>query len=158
MPANIVLRPITAQDAPFLHRVYVSTRTDVTMLPWDDSQKAAFLRMQFDAQHRHYQTHFPAAEYLIIESEGEPIGRLYVDRRPDKIHILDITLLPERRGAGIGGKLLQELVDEGIDARKPVSLYVERENIARNLYRRLGFQPGEEQGMYLLMEWTPAST
>jgi len=158
MPANIVLRPITAQDVPFLRRVYVSTRPDVTILPWDDSQKSAFLGMQFDAQHRHYQTHFPAAEYLIIESEGEPIGRLYVDRRPDKIHILDITILPEHRGAGIGGKLLQELVDEGIDARKPVSLYVERENIARNLYRRLGFQPGEEQGMYLLMEWTPAST
>jgi hypothetical protein len=60
---------------PLLHPIYVSSRPDVTMLPLDDSEKAAFLGMQFDAQHRHYQTHFPAAEYLIIESEG----RLYVD-------------------------------------------------------------------------------
>jgi ribosomal protein S18 acetylase RimI-like enzyme len=153
MPSNIVLRPITAQDASFLYRVFVTTRPDVTSLAWDETQKAAFLKMQFDAQHHHYQTYFPAAQYSVIEKAGEPVGRLYVDRRVDKIHIIDITLLPEYRGTGLGGELLQELIDEGTAERKNVSLYVERENIARNLYKRLGFEPREEQGIYQLMEW-----
>ena len=154
----IVLRPITAQDFPFLYRVFVTTRPDITTLPWDDSQKAAFLGMQFQAQHSHYQSHFPEAAYLVVENSGEPIGRLYVDRRSDKIHILDITLLPEHRGCGIGGKLLQDLVDEGTAVGKPVSLYVERENTARELYRKLGFEPCEEQGLYLLMERPAGAT
>ena len=158
MLSTIVLRPITAQDFPFLLNVYASTRPDVLGLPWDDLQKSAFLSMQFRAQHQHYQTHFPAAEYSVIQNAQNAIGRLYIDRRPNDIHILDITLLPEHRGSGIGAALLQKLQDEGTGSRKSVSLFVEHENVARNLYSRLGFVPGEVEGVYQLMKWTPPAT
>ena len=44
------------------------------MTPWDDAEKESFLKMQFEAQHSHYQQHFPNASYQIIEKEDEPIG------------------------------------------------------------------------------------
>ena len=39
-----------------------------------------FLEMQFTAQKSHYEEYCPDCEFLVIEMEGRPIGRLYVDR------------------------------------------------------------------------------
>lgn len=153
MSAEVVLRRITADDLPFLHRVYASTRTDIVGVPWSDAQKEAFLQMQFQAQHTYYQAQFPAADYLLVERDGKAIGRLYIDRREACIHILDISLLPHAQGEGIGTRLLQELMDEGRQTQRNVTLYVERENSARVLYQRLAFRPVAEQGIYILMEW-----
>lgn len=145
------LRAITAEDFPLLRRVYSSTRTDIAAIEWDAAQKEAFLDMQFNAQHVYYQAQFPQADYRIVEHDGQAVGRLYVDRRPDVIHILDITLLPDARGLGLGTLLLQEIIDEAEATNRDVSLYVERENTARALYQRLHFRQVEEQGIYILM-------
>ena len=142
---------------PFLVRVFNSSRPDIERLPWDHAQKEAFLRMQFDAQHQYYQQTFPAAEYSVVEWNGAPIGRLYTDRRPDTIHILDITIVPEARRLGIGRSLLQSLIDEASREGKAVSLYVERENAARELYRSLAFEPIGDEGVYTLMRRNPPS-
>ena len=72
----------------------------------------SFLDLQFQAQHTHYQKHFPEASYQIIVQVGEPIGRLYLDRRPEELRIIDIALLPEQRGGGIGGALMRRILDE----------------------------------------------
>jgi ribosomal protein S18 acetylase RimI-like enzyme len=157
----VYLRAITAEDFPLLRRVYASTRSDIEAVEWDAAQKDAFLNMQFDAQHVYYQAQFPNANYQIVEHDGQAVGRLYVDRRPDVIHILDITLLPEARGLGLGSLLLQELINEADATNRDLSLYVERENTARALYQRLNFRQVEEQGIYILMrrrQGTPAST
>ena len=99
-PLNGVnLRPMTDADLPFLHQVYAGTRADeLAKTAWSDEEKQAFLDLQFQAQHTHYQKHFPEASYQIIEQVGEPIGRLYLDRRPEEVRIIDIALLPEQRG------------------------------------------------------------
>src|SRR2546426_7565136 len=150
MPPDLSLRPMVAQDLPFLYRVYASTRPDILMLPWDEPQKQALLEMQFHAQHSYYQQQFPDADYLIVERSLQPIGRLYVDRRTDKIHVLDIALAPEARGAGIGTALLEDLLAEAAGTRRRVSLYVDKGNAARTLYQRLSFQPVAEEGLYML--------
>ena len=157
----VLLRPIAPEDMSFLRRVYASTRADIASVPWDEARKEAFLSMQFNAQHTYYHAQFPTADYRIVEVDGRAIGRLYVDRRSDRIHILDITLLPETRGTGLGTRLLQELQEEARQTGRDVTLYVERENVARDLYQRLAFRPIEEQGIHILMEWksgTEAST
>ena len=47
------LRPIAPDDEELLFRVYASTRAEeLAAVAWTDEQKAAFLRMQFAAQHR----------------------------------------------------------------------------------------------------------
>jgi len=148
---------VVSSDREFLCRLYASTRQEeLAPVPWSEPEKEAFLRLQFDAQDRHYQEHFPAAAFQIIELDAQPIGRLYVDRRADEIRLIDIALLPEFRGAGIGTALLMELIDEAAAAGKPLRIHVERFNPALRLYQRLGFRPLEEHGVYLLMEYRPS--
>jgi ribosomal protein S18 acetylase RimI-like enzyme len=159
MSDAITLRPIREDDLPFLARLYASTRSEeLALVPWSDEEKQAFLVQQFDAQHRYYQEHFTEAAFDVVEQGGAPIGRLYVDRRENEIRIIDIALLPEFRGAGIGGRFMRELLDEAAQVHKKVTIHVERNNPALNLYHRLGFVETDDQGVYLFMTWTPPVT
>ncbi|MEM7479890.1 MAG: GNAT family N-acetyltransferase [Acidobacteriota bacterium] len=154
--SEITLRPMTEADLPFMRRVYAGTRVEeLAQVPWSDGEKQAFLDMQFHAQHTYYQEHFADAAFDVIEADGEPVGRLYVDRREDEIRLIDIALLPEHRRGGIGGRLVKELLAEAGEAGLLVRIHVEQNNPAMTLYKRLGFRMIEEQGVYYLMEWVP---
>jgi ribosomal protein S18 acetylase RimI-like enzyme len=109
--------------------------------------------MQFDAQDADYRRRNPAGTFDVIEVDGLPAGRLYVDRRPDDIRIVDIALLPEFRGAGVGRRLLGQLMDEASVSGRKLSIHVEIHNRAAGLYERLGFEAVAERGVYRLMEW-----
>jgi GNAT superfamily N-acetyltransferase len=154
---TVELRPAGQADQEFLCRVYGSTRTDeLTLVDWTEAQKEAFVRHQFEAQDRHYREHYPTAAFDVIVEDGEPIGRLYVDRWPEEIRVMDIALLPEHRGNGVGTALLGGLLDEAAASGKAVSIHVEQFNPAMRLYLRLGFAPvGVESGIHVLMRWTP---
>lgn len=155
MPPAATLRRVAPGDEELLYRIYASTRSEeLAPVPWTAAQKEAFLRMQFRAQSLDYGANYPAAEFLVILVAGEPAGRLYVDRRDDELRIVDIALLPEHRGAGIGGALLRELLAEAAAAGKPVRIHVESMNPALRLYERLGFRRTDDHGIYHLMEWT----
>jgi GNAT superfamily N-acetyltransferase len=142
----------------FLYTVYASTRAEeLAVVPWDDAQKDSFLRMQFEAQDRWYREQMPGASFDVVLVEGEPAGRLYVDRRDDEIRIVDIALLPEHRGHGVGTSLLGELLSEADAAGKRVTIHVERLNPAMQLYERLGFSVAEDKGVYLFLERRPTT-
>ena len=152
----IHFRPIEDADLPFLYAVYASTREEeLKQTGWPDAEKAAFLRMQFEAQHQHYQTHYPDAHFDVVLRGDTPLGRLYVDRREADIRIVDIALLPKYRGQGIGSHLLREILGEAAESRRTVSIHVERFNPALRLYEHLGFTRVDDTGVYYLMEWTP---
>jgi ribosomal protein S18 acetylase RimI-like enzyme len=155
---KVRLRPVCDDDKRFLARVYASTREDeLALVHWSDAQKNAFLEMQFNAQHEHYQRHYTEADFQLILVDDQPAGRLYVARWNDEIRIVDIALLPEFRGHGIGSQLIMELLDEGSRSGKNVSIHVEVFNPAFRLYKRLGFEIVEDKGVYQLMEWRPGS-
>ncbi len=125
---------------------------------WPEEAKSAFLINQFTAQHAFYQQNYPNAEYLIILIEGEAAGRLYIDRRPDDIHIIDITILPPFRDSGYGAYILNTLMDEATAAGKTVSIYVEKSNRAMKLYERLGFSVTDDSNsVYSFMKCKPLS-
>lgn len=152
----IRFRSTTPADVPFLRLVYRSTREEeMQRLPWTDEQKSTFLDMQFDAQKSHYEAYYPECDFLVIELEGERIGRLYIDRGEKDIEIVDIALLPEYRGRGIGKMLIEEILAEGQAGGKKVSIYVEHFNPARHLYDRLAFEHVDTHGVYHKMEWLP---
>ncbi len=154
-----VLRSIQTEDEPFLARLYASTReTEMALVDWSEEQKAVFLKMQFDAQHRHYLATYSDALFEVIEDGGEPVGRLYVDHRPEAIHVIDIALLPEYRGIGLGGKIMQDVLRQGEDAGLPVTIHVEQFNPAIRFYQRLGFEMLQGEGLHYLMRWRPQST
>lgn len=149
-------RPIRPEDSDFLRRLYASTREqELAVTDWSAEQKAAFLDQQFEAQHRHYQKHYPEASFDLVLEDGEPIGRLYVSRWEREIRLVDVALVPAARGRGLGSALLRDLLAEGERTGKAVSIHVERFNPALRLYRRLGFRQIEEKGPYFLMEWRP---
>lgn len=157
---GLTFRPIRPEDHDFLHRLYASTREEelATVVDWTAEQKAAFVRQQFEAQHRHYQTYYPEASFDLVLLDGEPVGRLYVARWTREIRLVDIALVPAARGRGLGTALLRDLLAEGERSGKAVSIHVERFNPALRLYRRLGFREIEEKGPYFLMEWRPPET
>lgn len=139
-----------------LFAIYASTReTELAQVPWAPGQKEAFLRMQFEAQRKYYLSEYPGAEFLMILVEGRPAGRWYVHRREREIRIMDVALLPEFRGRGIGTALLRALLDEGRRHGRAVTIHVESFNPARRLYARLGFRQIASHGVYQLMECRP---
>lgn len=151
---SAILRPAGEADLDFLYLLYASSRADeMAMLDWSKQQKEAFIRMQFDAQHLYYHEQFSTAKFDIIELDNKAIGRLYVDRRVDEIRIIDIALLPEYRGKGIGGEFMKSLIDEAASSKLSVTIHVEHNNPAMRLYQRLGFRHIRDEGVYYFMEW-----
>jgi GNAT superfamily N-acetyltransferase len=153
----IDLRFASASDEEFFFSVYASTRVEeMALVDWNVAQKQAFLRMQFRAQDHFYKENYPGAEYQVILLDGQPVGRLYLHRRSDEIRIMDISLLPEQRGHGIGFSVLNKILADAANQNLPVTIHVERFNPALRLYERLGFCLAEDKGVYILMEWKPA--
>ena len=154
---GLALRPAEPEDEEFLYRVYAGTRTEeLALVPWDQAQKEAFLRSQFDAQSRWYREHYARATYELILIDGKPAGRLYVHRGETEIRIVDIALLAEHRGTGVGTSLLHDLLAEAAASGRRVTIHVERFNPALRLYERLGFTVAEDKGAYVFLERPPA--
>ena len=151
-----MLRPVREDDAAFLFLLYAGTRAEeVAALPWSAEQREAFLRMQHLARERHYAGAYADGEDRIVEVDGRAAGRLFVHQGPDEVRIVDVALLPERRGAGIGGALLQGVLSEAAHAGRRVTVHVERSNPAQRLYERLGFVLAEDLGVYRRLAWRP---
>jgi len=154
---SITLRDALPDDDPFLYEVYASSREqELALVPWTEEQRKAFLLMQCNAQHSYYRAQYPDATHSIILRDDIRLGRLYVLRDKDAIRILDITILPEYRGAGVGTSLLQPLLEEADQSKRSVQIYVETFNPSQRLFQRLGFKPIAEEGVNLLLERTPS--
>jgi GNAT superfamily N-acetyltransferase len=154
--AAVTLRSERDEDREFLCRLYGSTRAEeLAQVPWSDEERERFVRFQFEAQSRFYREQYPGATFEVIEVGGVPAGRLYVVEWTREIRLMDIALLPEHRGGGLGAALLRDLQNRALAAGKAVSVHVERFNPALRLYERLGFRVAEDKGVYLLLEWKP---
>ena len=156
--AEPVLRPVTPADEPFLREVYAGTRAaELERVAWTDEQKREFVDMQFRAQSEAY-AQYTDTTFDVIELDGVAVGRLYVARNDEEIRIVDIALHPDHQGRGVGTVLLRRLIGEAAAAGRPLRIHVERENPARRLYDRLGFEPTADEvsgGIYVRMERLP---
>jgi GNAT superfamily N-acetyltransferase len=116
------------------------------------------LGMQFMAQRGHYRASYPQAIWSIVERKGEAIGRLCVDKgalgaakAEDAWLLVDIALMPDWSGQGIGSAVLDRLIAEAKAAGKPIRLTVRQENPARRLYRAKGFVETGFEGPDIVM-------
>jgi ribosomal protein S18 acetylase RimI-like enzyme len=150
---GVELRPVAPEDSELLRVIYRSTREqELDLTPWSEEQKTAFIEMQFTAQDTYYRQIHPDGRYLVILRHGTPVGRLYLVRLGSELRIVDIAILPEHRGAGIGTALLEDVIAEAEADGIAVSLHVEPWSPAKRLYERHGFVSVEVRGVYELME------
>lgn len=162
LPADLVLRPLHPEDEEVLLAIFASTRTqERQQLGWPAQDWEAFIRQQFTAQHTQYMAAYANPCFSLVlrcgkeGTEGEVVGRLYVDRGLDEIRVVDIALLPQHRRQGIGRRLLQALADESDASAIPLGLHVEKNNPILGYYQRLDFQVLADRGVYLYMQRAP---
>lgn len=152
-PVVVELRQQDEDDRVFLRQLFVSRRWDETcaMPGWDDQQRLAFLHQQADLQQRHYAQHHPDAAFLIVERQGQAIGRFCVSACGSALRLVDVALLPDWQGLGIGSSLLRAVITVAEHCTSPVELTVDAQSPARRLYQRHGFMALTEQGLSLQM-------
>ena len=156
--AGLTFRKFNQRDMKFLAEVYASTRAkEVAATGWGENQTQLFLQQQFDAQHSHYQEQYPDADWLVVIMGRQRIGRLYLERWPSQHRLIDIALLPEMQGQGLGVAMILDLMDEAEQAGKAFSLHVEKFNPAKELYLSIGFEVLADKGVYDLMAWPKGS-
>ncbi len=156
-PVSVSLRPATAADREFLISVYGGSRAqELAQIDWDNAQKDAFVRWQFERQEEEYGQRYPNARYDVIMVDGVPAGRIWVGVDEKQIRLLDIALLAEFQNRGVGTYLLNQLKDEAARENKPLRhmVFVLNDNAYR-FYERLGFSTIEDLGGYKHMEWAP---
>ncbi len=152
----ITFKAISSKDMAFLSSLYATTRwQEVLQAPWSHQQRVDFLQQQFDAQHTHYQSHYPNAEYLLIVKNNERIGRIYLDRDETSICLIDIALLPAFNKKGIGTRILKLVLNEAQNSHKKVVIHVEKYNPAYQWYIKHEFVQIEDKGVHQYMEWYP---
>ena len=62
-------RSISPDDQAFLLDLYATTREDIKQaIGLSAQQKSLFLKMQFDAQHKHYQSNFSDGTFPVMKS------------------------------------------------------------------------------------------
>lgn len=84
------------------------------------------------------------AHYVVAEVDDEIIGYCGLWVIIDEGHITNIAILPEYRGKGLGEKLLVAVMDTAKSlGAESLTLEVRvSNNVAKGLYRKLGFQDG----------------
>lgn len=153
---DVSLRVAGDADRAFLADLYASTREEeLAHVPWDAATKRRFLHEQYGLQHDHYVKNYVGAEFLVVEQSGYSIGRIYLYRKGAEIRLMDIALIPTKRGQGIGGKLVRALLKLADADAAEVTLHVEPNNPATKLYDRLNFQLIENRGVYLFLGRKP---
>ena len=156
-PLTPSLRTVTSADEPFLFTLYASTREqELAAWGWPPAQVELFLRMQYQAQARHYAATHPPEGHTLIEVEGVPVGRQWLVRTSAELLLVDMALLPVHRGRGLGAHLLRAIQAEAARSRVPVRLHVTRDNPALRLYTRHGFMPApgsDPASPYLELQW-----
>jgi ribosomal protein S18 acetylase RimI-like enzyme len=155
---GIRLRVATSDDEIFLRALYRSTREEeLEQTGWTEATKQAFADQQFMLQDRSYRSvNYEGAQFLVIEREGKAIGRLYLHEPPGELNVMDIALLPEARGHGLGTQLMEWLIDRADREGRAIVLHVEKFNRAQGLYRRLGFRRDADVGAYERLRREPA--
>lgn len=145
---GVSVRPSQEADEDFHRALFFSVRAPEFMVAgWPEAVLRDFLAGQSQLQRRHYANVYSGALTQIVTHDGTPIGRLILYATPGDIRVVDISLLPDWRGGGLGSALLEAVETQAVAARVSVSLSVDLHNPARRLYLRRGFVPVSDDGM-----------
>lgn len=156
----LYVRPAQPQDGEFVYQLLRQVFYEQLMAHlWDPAIRDPLLDLQVRQKSSTYAANYPHADHGIIMLDEEPVGRLLVDRTGASHHLIDISILPKRRGAGIGTRLVLGLCMEAEMNGKSLTLSVSISNPrAAQLYKRLGFRVIEDLETGWVMERAPGAT
>jgi ribosomal protein S18 acetylase RimI-like enzyme len=155
---EVIYRSVTKADNRFLRDLYCTFRDyETANLAWPEKKLTVFLRQQFALQQKHFDKTYPKANNKIIVYQGKAIGRICsnFDHSNRTFHLIDITLLRQYRGQGIGRFLIEQLVVRAQEKASPIGLYVQNLNPAFKLYEAIGFKSLRVNDGYIYMQYQP---
>jgi ribosomal protein S18 acetylase RimI-like enzyme len=126
----------------------------VLHLPVPQSVRAGIIAHQQQLQSDDYRARYPAADYLIVEQDGAPVGRLVIDCSVDTIRVVDLAIAPSARRHGHARAVLAALQLQAAAAGRDLRLRVRRDNgAARALYAALGFKQDHGADGFYELRW-----
>jgi GNAT superfamily N-acetyltransferase len=131
---DVSLRPAVEDDVAFLktlRRLSMGPHHDQAGIPESPDVNEARVRARLECA-------------KVICVAGRPVGVLKVVDQEATVSIMQLQLLPEVQGQGIGAELVSSVLQQARAVRKPVTLSVLKVNPARRLYERLGFHVTDE--------------
>ena len=109
---------------------------------WDEEHERALHRTRFASQ-----------EFTVIQSEGQDVGILSAETKPDAIKVFQLFILPEHQGRGIGNNVMEHLIQKAAQSSLPLRLQViDGNDRALSFYKRLGFQQVGETETHIQLE------
>ena len=141
------LRRARRTDLDFMWRLRVATVKEAISKSygWDEETQRGY-----------------AAESLrgeIVLIDERPVGVLTLADWGDQMHLVWMAIQPEMQRQGVGSALVEYCQRQALEAGKPLTLQVLRDNPAVSLYKRYGFEVYDQNGPHkLLMRWLPPAT
>jgi ribosomal protein S18 acetylase RimI-like enzyme len=144
---TLALRPATPADSEFCYRLHEAAMGEyiTAIWGWDEQVQRGFHARAFDP-----------GRWQIITADGEDIGMLSVEYRPDEIYLARIEVQPSHQGHGVGTRLISALASEARRKGQDLALDVLTVNHrAQALYQRLGMKEVARHGSKIAMRLTP---
>lgn len=156
---TVTLRPEGPRDEAFLRRLIVDTvGAELGASAWPEPMRSHLLDIQYAARRHYHGSGLPETSSQIIQADGSDVGWFLTTDLPHEIRLVEIMVLPEQRGRGIGTAALRPLLAAAAAASKPVRLTVNVTNRAAiALYERLGFRRIDGDKVQHFMEYSPLS-
>jgi ribosomal protein S18 acetylase RimI-like enzyme len=126
---QLSFRQAVEADIPFLLELREQTMVR--------HQLASGVEASDDERIRRVMAQFEWAQIIMLAAR--PVGLLKVVREGSEWELVQIQLVPDMQGAGLGKQLVEGVIADARKAGVSLRLSVLRENPARRLYERLGF-------------------
>jgi ribosomal protein S18 acetylase RimI-like enzyme len=155
---DVRFRPVRPGDEEVLRAIFASTR-ERELAAFPVALASSFVEQQFAFQRSHFETAYPQADdALILDSSGEPVGRLLVAAQGDDLYVAELAILTAHRRQGFGRAAMRSVQTTATGTGAAVRLHVEHERApAIALYEGLGFVAEEHDELRRAMVWRPSA-
>jgi ribosomal protein S18 acetylase RimI-like enzyme len=155
----VTLRPELPGDEPFLRSlIHATIAAELGASQWPEPMRGHLLGIQYTTRRQVHRANFPEAASYVVDADGADAGWALVTTLPHEIRLVEIMILQELRGKGIGTAAIRQILAIATAADKPVRLNVNVTNHAAiRLYERLGFRRIEADEVQHVMECRPKS-
>lgn len=150
MESNITKYVATEADIDFARKTHHEAYHDVVVRQfgmWNEVKQDAY-----------FEKNWTQDPIEIIEYGRVPCGWIALKDHGDHLELVEMLLLPEFQGQGIGSRIMNDIIATAKVRNIPLRLHVLHENKAVNLYRRFGLKETGKTATHIEMEFDPSET